>query len=224
VIGIVLGSPDTVFRRALAGELSRLRELHLLADTGTPKHLHLLVATQRPSLVVFDAHWMQACPDLLGRLQASPVSPKILLHADTLDRPEILAAVKQGVHGCLPRESSPATWHRAILAIHAGEPWIPRALMAHALDELQHLLQTRASISQAMEQLTQRQREIVRWVSQGLSNKEIGRHLGISPTTVKTHLHNIFERAGVNGRQQLAARALANTAGMRPAARTATVH
>jgi DNA-binding CsgD family transcriptional regulator len=59
-----------------------------------------------------------------------------------------------------------------------------------------------------MDQLTRRQYEIVRWVAQGLSNKEIGRHLGISPTTVKTHLHNIFERAGINGRQQLAVRAL----------------
>jgi DNA-binding CsgD family transcriptional regulator len=48
----------------------------------------------------------------------------------------------------------------------------------------------------------------VGWVTQGLSNKEIGRHLGISPTTVKTHLHNIFERVGVSGRQHLVRYAL----------------
>ena len=68
-----------------------------------------------------------------------------------------------------------------------------------------------------MAPLTDRQREIVRWVAQGLSNKEIGRRMGISPTTVKTHLHNIFERAGINGRQQLAVHALRQATPAHPA-------
>jgi DNA-binding NarL/FixJ family response regulator len=59
----------------------------------------------------------------------------------------------------------------------------------------------------ADDRLTQRQREIVACVARGLSNKQIGRQLGISPTTVKTHLHNIFERIGIGGRTLLALRA-----------------
>jgi len=54
-------------------------------------------------------------------------------------------------------------------------------------------------------QLTQRQCEIVHWASQGLSNKQIGRRLGISPETVKSHLHNVFEREGISGRVALLA-------------------
>src|SRR3546814_8581527 len=49
-------------------------------------------------------------------------------------------------------------------------------------------------------QLTARQREIVRWAAQGLSNKQIGQRLGISPETVKTHLHHVFDREGISGR------------------------
>ncbi|MEI7037168.1 response regulator transcription factor [Fulvimonas yonginensis] len=212
MIGIVLGSPEPAFRRSLGSELKRHSDLEVLGDTGAPERLRQLVAAHRPSLVVLEAAWAHACSGLLGRLLARPVPPRILLYADTLTKPEVLAAVKQGVHGCLPRDAQPATWRQAILAIHAGECWIPRVLMATALAELKHLLHAERPAPPGMAELTQRQREIVRWVAQGLSNKEIGRRLGISPTTVKTHLHNIFERCGVNGRQQLVLRALRETA------------
>jgi DNA-binding CsgD family transcriptional regulator len=53
--------------------------------------------------------------------------------------------------------------------------------------------------------LTDRQREIVHWASLGLSNKQIGRRLGISPETVKSHRHQVFEREGISGRVALLA-------------------
>ena len=53
--------------------------------------------------------------------------------------------------------------------------------------------------------LTERQREIVQWAARGMSNKQIARQLGISPETVKTHLHHVFEREGVHSRTALLA-------------------
>jgi len=53
--------------------------------------------------------------------------------------------------------------------------------------------------------LTPRQREIMRWAAQGMSNKQIARQLGISPETVKSHLQEAFQRRGVNGRMALLA-------------------
>ena len=84
MISIVLGSLEPAFRRALRTELQRHQDLKVLGDTGTPACLHLLVATLRPSLLVVEACWAQACPDLLDRLLARPVPPRILLYADTL--------------------------------------------------------------------------------------------------------------------------------------------
>jgi len=210
MVSIVLGSQETIFRRALGNALRQHEEFKVLG-TGELERLHQLVALHQPSVVVLDARWAQACPDLLGRLLAGSTRPKVLLFADTLAGPEVFAAVKQGVHGCLPRDSQPATWQRAILAVHAGEPWIPRGLMAEALVNLKQQIGMERPAPANMEQLTERQRDIVGWVTQGLSNKEIGRHLGISPTTVKTHLHNIFERIGVSGRQHLVRYALGDT-------------
>lgn len=215
MITIVLGGLDAAFRRTLGAAIEGQPELEIVGETAAPAYLYVLVATLRPSLLVLESRWAQACPDLLDRLLARPAPPKILLLADTPSQPELLAAVKQGVHGCVLRDAPATTWHRAILAVDAGEPWIPRALLAAALADLKHLLQLEPPASPGLQPLTHRQREIVRWAAQGLSNKEIGRHLGISPTTVKTHLHNIFERSGVSGRRQLVRQALDHSSGAR---------
>ncbi|MGN6283258.1 LuxR C-terminal-related transcriptional regulator [Frateuria sp.] len=208
MISIVLGGPDPAIRLALAAGFGRVEGLQVVGESGAPEHLSMLVASRRPAIAVIEACWADACPGLLGRLLARQTAPRIVMYADTLARPEVLAAVKQGAHGCLPRHAPVAAWRDAILAVHAGDSWIPRALMATALADLRHLLRMDLWPTPDIAPLTDRQREIVRWVAQGLSNKEIGRRMGISPTTVKTHLHNIFERAGINGRQQLTVHAL----------------
>lgn len=217
MIPIVLGSPDHVFRRALATAVHRFGDLDVRGEAWTPLSLQRLVINHRPTVVVLDSCWLQAGCTLFGDLLACPVPPRILLHAPDLGRPEVLAAVTQGVHGCLPSDSLPSTWCRAIRAVHAGDAWIPRGLMAEALACTRQWLPTQLRATAPMDQLTERQHEIVRWVAQGLSNKEIGRHLGISPTTVKTHLHNIFERAGISGRQHLTVQALSRRSDARPA-------
>jgi DNA-binding NarL/FixJ family response regulator len=107
VISIVLGDPDPAIRRALAVRFERFDELQVRGDSGTPEHLSMLVATHRPAIVVVEACWGQASPGMLGQLLAQPAGPRILTYADTLARPEVLATVKLGVHGCLPRHAQP---------------------------------------------------------------------------------------------------------------------
>jgi DNA-binding NarL/FixJ family response regulator len=70
------------------------------------------------------------------------------------------------------------------------------------LRELRH----RPNISELGERLTSREIQILRLISQGLSNKEIARELGISVATVKNHVHSVLEKLGVQSRSQAAAR------------------
>lgn len=208
MIKIVLASPVRAFSDALAADIERHPDIRVVAATAKPDRLCALADKCCSSLVVLDACWLQSAPDLIGQLAAGPAPPRILLCAESLATPEVLAAVQQGVHGCLSRDSQPAVWHRAILAIDAGETWVPRGIMADALANLLQRLPGSHPSLRNLEQLTERQREIANWVAYGLSNKEIGKRLNISPTTVKTHMHNIFDRVGVQGRHQLAVQTL----------------
>lgn len=118
-------------------------------------------------------------------------------------------------HACLDKHDSPDTVMRALHAAESG-------LFAVSPDLLVEVLQAKVddhAATHAAEiplhgapdhagdwsSLTERQREIVHWAARGMSNKQIARQLGISPETVKTHLHHVFEREGVHGRMALLA-------------------
>jgi two-component system nitrate/nitrite response regulator NarL len=66
----------------------------------------------------------------------------------------------------------------------------------------------RAVAESALTVLTDRERQIMRLVSKGLSNKEIGRRLKISEGTIKVHLHHIYQKLGISNRTVLAALAI----------------
>ncbi|WP_147653358.1 response regulator transcription factor [Vulcaniibacterium gelatinicum] len=116
-----------------------------------------------------------------------------------------------GAHACLNKQAEPERVLHAIRAAEAGlfvtHPELLRAALRIPVVALP------AEPPGDWSLLTGRQREIVRWAARGLSNKQIARQLGISPETVKTHLHHIFEREGVHGRVALlaAARRLTET-------------
>jgi DNA-binding CsgD family transcriptional regulator len=69
-----------------------------------------------------------------------------------------------------------------------------------------------AALGQHWLRLTRREREILFWVGDGMSNKEIARQLGLSPLTVKLHVHSIFCKTGTRSRYELFAQMAARSA------------
>jgi DNA-binding NarL/FixJ family response regulator len=104
--------------------------------------------------------------------------------------------------GCLDKDASPATVLHAMRAAQAGLFVVDPALLRNAMPGQEP---SAPLLSGDWSGLTGRQREIVACAARGLSNKQIARRLGISPETVKTHLHHVFERHGVHGRVALLA-------------------
>ena len=120
----------------------------------------------------------------------------------------------QGV-ACLGKHDSPDMVMRAIRAAESGLFVVAPELLVDAIHEGTGVPAPRPLADPPLHgapehsgdwsALTERQREIVHWAARGMSNKQIARQLGISPETVKTHLHHVFEREGVHGRMALLA-------------------
>jgi DNA-binding NarL/FixJ family response regulator len=118
--------------------------------------------------------------------------------------------IETQAHACLDKHDTPDTVLRAIRAAESGLFVVAPQLLLEALHDGGELpvpppLPEPLDLAGDWPGLTARQREIVAWAARGLSNKQIARQLGISPETVKTHLHHVFERAGVHGRMALLA-------------------
>jgi two-component system nitrate/nitrite response regulator NarL len=133
------------------------------------------------------------------------VTKSVFLTATATDK-QLLTAVSRGAKGIVLKETALDELVQCILVVAGGREWLPPSLIDAAVKREA----ARQSVSTHLAQsLTCRERQIVVLVAEGLSNKEMCRRLGLSEGTVKIHLHNIYEKVGVNNRTALAAMAVA---------------
>jgi len=86
-------------------------------------------------------------------------------------------------------------------AVAEGHKWLPSHLVDAAVERAR---QARAQFERVDNSLTEREREVMLLVADGLSNKDVGRQLNLSEGTVKVHLHSIYQKVSVNNRTALA--------------------
>ena len=160
------------------------------------------IAASVPSVILFD---LGPRPDDSGLATVSALSglAKTIVLAGTDDDGVAVQALKAGAAGFCLRDTPAELLRRAVQLVEAGEIWVSRRVMVRLIEELA----LRAAVTPALaggEQLTPRERELVRLVADGASNKEIARRCAISIKTVKTHLTSIFKKLGLTTRLELA--------------------
>jgi DNA-binding NarL/FixJ family response regulator len=158
------------------------------------------VFTHSPEVLIVDVRM----PGIggLGALQAlehAGGSTRVVVLAAELDVTQIGDAVRLGACGIVFKEMASEVLVEAVRAVAAGGLWLDKG---EAGRTLQALLRDRHD-EKPVVSLTPREAEIVRMVARGLRNRGIAEQLSISEGTVKMHLHNIYEKLGVDGRLKL---------------------
>ncbi|HUS84018.1 MAG TPA: response regulator transcription factor [Anaerolineales bacterium] len=119
---------------------------------------------------------------------------------------DIVEFVKAGGSGFILKNASSDDYIETIRAVAAGSKVLPPALTNSLFTQIiESALKTGNGIPNNSVQLTNREREIVDLISEGLSNKEISERLHIATYTAKSHIHNILEKLALNTRLQIAA-------------------
>jgi len=137
---------------------------------------------------------------LLRGMKKEKLSTRVVLLTGALDEDELAEAVRLGVRGLVLKEMAPKLLVQCIRQVHAGELWLEKRSVTSALEKL---LQREAGQREVALLLTPREIEIVKQVAAGLRNIEIAKRLFISEGTVKMHLHNIYQKLGVDSRINL---------------------
>ncbi len=104
------------------------------------------------------------------------------------------------MRGLVLKDSPPETVVTCVRRVYAGEQWFDRGVVSRALTVV---MSRESSAGKMSATLTPREIEIIRMVAEGLRNRNIATRLSISEGTVKVHLHNIYEKLGVEGRLEL---------------------
>jgi len=137
--------------------------------------------------------------DVLRQLNASGARcPTVILTAAATDE-DVANALRLGVAGLILKDSRPEAVVDGVRQVALGRSWIDRDMLSRALAVDSE--STAAGVPERT--LTTREVEVIKLVAEGLRNKEIAGRLGIAEGTVKIHLHNIYDKLGVDGRLEL---------------------
>lgn len=138
--------------------------------------------------------------DVARDLKADGELPNVVLLTAHLHEDELIEALRIGVRGFVLKEMATRLLVECLRRVHAGGQWLEKDSASRVIEKL---VRREARTREVTAALTPREIEVVGMVARGLSNKEIGSALFIAEGTVKIHLHNIYEKLGINRRVEL---------------------
>src|SRR4051794_16518789 len=136
--------------------------------------------------------------DVLRSVSAERLNCSTVLLTAALSDADAVEGLRLGARGIVLKESSPDELLDCIRHVARGEQWVDTELMSRTMAAAR-----RDTPREPNRLLTAREREIVRMIAEGLRNKAIAERLSISEGTVKIHLHNVYEKLGLDGRLEL---------------------
>ncbi|MBI2902083.1 MAG: response regulator transcription factor [Candidatus Methylomirabilis oxyfera] len=204
-INVLLVDDHALFREGLRMLLEQHADIKIVGEAGDGFQAIRMVESLQPDIMLLDVQMPRMGGiEVLSKIRHKSSKTKVLILSAFLEDEMIIEALQNGAKGYLLKTLSHKEIARAIRATHSGEFWAERKVLSHVLETLLQKVHARqAPLSEMRVSLTDREQEIVEWVMQGMTNKEVAARLGISEKTVKTHLGNIFSKLKISRRLQL---------------------
>jgi two-component system nitrate/nitrite response regulator NarL len=159
------------------------------------------VRAHRPDVLILDLFMPRKDGfAVLQEMRKDRLPTRVVLLVAELGDEQLMEATRLGVKGVVLKEMASRLLLQCVRKVHAGETWVERRTAARALETL---LRREAGARDIARILTAREIEIVRLAATGLANKEIAETLSVAEGTIKTHLHNIYEKLHVKSRLEL---------------------
>jgi DNA-binding NarL/FixJ family response regulator len=208
-IKVLLADDHAVVRQGTRELLDREEGIDVVAEASDGKEAVQLAIKERPDVVVMDF----AMPRLNGieaTRQIKAVAPGIaILVLTAYDSDQyIFAFLEAGAAGYLLKDVQVDELIQAIRAVYAGESMLHPAIARKVINRFGKPEQEATTVHIALDQLTEREIEVLKLAAKGMSNREIAGKLIISVRTVQTHLTNIFNKMGVGSRTEAVVHAL----------------
>lgn len=202
-IRILIVDDHAIVRAGLRMLIDQNSAMKVIGVAGNRSEALALAASEQPDIIILDIllgdeDGLTFLPELREVATDTHVLVLTGLRSSESQRRAMLA----GAMGVVLKEHAAEVLIKAINKVHEGEVWLDRSLMGSVLDEMTQTPEIdpeKAKIAS----LTDREREVIALIAEGLKNKQIGLRLFISETTVTHHLSSIFSKLGVSDRLEL---------------------
>ena len=205
-IRILIADDHTMVRQGLTQICNAEPDMEVVGQAADGQEASRLALQLEPHVVVMDINM----PVLDGVQATSYITenvPAVGVLILTMYRQDqyVFEAIKAGARAYLLKDADSDELLRSIRIVASGEALLDSSIALKMMDEFRRMQQSPAGCGDSgrdIAQLSDREREILRLVAQGLDNGEIGERLGLSEKTIRNRLTQIFEKLQVNNRIQ----------------------
>lgn len=202
-ISIVVADDHPVVLQGVVGVLRLCKDFDVVAVCDEGLAALQAIRDFVPDIAVLDVTMPKMGGiDVLSRINSEGYQTKVVFLSAAVSDKQIVSAFAQGVRGIIFKDAAADSIVRCIREVAAGQRWIPADIVESALEQ-------EGGRQSLVERLTVREIQITSLISEGLSNKEIGRRLKLREGTIKIHLHNIYAKMDVPNRTALTALVIA---------------
>ncbi len=199
-IRLLLVDDHALFRESVARLLQAEPGFEVVAHCGSgTEALQIIKSSSEIDVVLLDLDLGQERgSDFLERLRNAPFDGKVLLVTADVNDNEVPNLIRKGISGVFMKHGSPALLIQGIRETMEGRALFGQDQLRRALERVEV-----PSADQRRSKLTERERQVLSFVFEGLANKQIADRLQISETAVKASLQQLFAKTGVRTRSQL---------------------
>jgi len=201
-VRIIVVDDHTLFRRGLVGLLAEMEEFQVVGEAANGRDALYIIEAQKPDIVLLDVNMPNMSGvETLAALRKQGVDTPVLMLTISQHEEDLIGAIRAGASGYLLKNAEPETLRQTIMQVVAG-----KSVLAPEITEQVFRLVRSGQLGSASV-LTEREVEVLRFLSRGLTTAQTGSELFISENTVKTHIRHILEKLEVSNRAEAVAKA-----------------
>ena len=206
MIRVALADDHELVRMGLRALIDREDDMEVVGEASGGLEAIQLLKREGPDILLLDLR-MPGIDGIetLRRMQADPAiagTPVIVVTTFEVDR-YVFLALQAGAAGFILKDAVPQELTRAIRVVSAGEAMLSPSVTRRVIALFAQQTAVDPALDPSLDELTDREREIVAWVATGFSNEQIGAALFVSPETVRTHVSRAMLKLGARSRAQL---------------------
>ncbi|HEY8001700.1 MAG: response regulator [Vicinamibacteria bacterium] len=198
---VVIVDDHAIFRSGVRAELDGLVDVR--GDVGSVEEAVRLITTERPDVVLLDVHMPGGGGvEVIRRVAAENPAQRFLALSVSDAAEDVIAVVRAGARGYVTKAISGPELADAVRRVRDGDAVFSPRLAGFVLDAFAGQL-TQAEVDPELDQLTNREREVLRLIARGYLYKEIALELSISVKTVEAHVSAVLRKLQLSNRHEL---------------------